>query len=304
MTGGLDFYRPNPRVAGSAPGFYPFMDVLLERHGAAVAEAVRAAVERRAERPGPVPRRVWLHWAQGWAAAPPVALLCRDSWLAWNRRYDVVPTDEAGLADLLAGVAWEPARFPPRIRADALRLRLLARRGGVWADATVFCSRPLETWLPFCTADSRFFVFAFRPGGDRGLASWFIQGDGGSPLLAAWSALFDLYLAELSRRRQAPHAYFALHYVFDIARQLLPETRDEWETMPKLPPAQAGGAVLRMLEAGDDAGLGEAEQARLARLLHEIPLHKLSWKGAVAAGGARVEAVFAALRACLAAGRA
>lgn len=295
--GGLDGYRPNPRVMQAVPGFYPFVDALLAQHGTRVAEAVRAATERLAARPGPVARRVWLHWAQGWDTAPPVVLLCRDSWMAANRRYAVATTDEAGLSDLLAGIAWDPARFPPRIRANALRLRLLAARGGVWADATLFCSRALESWLPFCAADARLFVFAFRPGGDRPVANWFIQGDGASPLLAAWSALYDLYLAELSRLGREPHAYFAQHFLFDVARQVTAETRLEWERMPRLPPGQAGGAVLRMLEEGGEGGLSEAEQARLGRLLAEIPVHKLSWKGAVAQGGPRVEAVLASLRA-------
>jgi mannosyltransferase OCH1-like enzyme len=43
--------------------------------------------------------------------------------------------------------------------AALARLCLLRTHGGVWVDATVFCRRPLDEWLPEHAA-SGFFAFA------------------------------------------------------------------------------------------------------------------------------------------------
>ena len=64
------------------------------------------------------------------------------------------------------------AKQSPNHRANVLRMELLARHGGVWVDATCFCVRPLDEWLP-AQMSSGFFAFA-RPARSRLLANWFL----------------------------------------------------------------------------------------------------------------------------------
>ncbi len=65
--------------------------------------------------------------------------------------------------------------------SDLIRTKLLIKYGGVWADPTCFCMKPLEEWIP-ASMDAGVFMF-HRPGRDRVIANWFIAAEPGNPLL-------------------------------------------------------------------------------------------------------------------------
>ena len=67
-------------------------------------------------------------------------------------------------------------------QANLVRLALLLKYGGVWADATTFCINPLDEWIDDYSK-SGFFVFS-KPGPDRMIANWFIASEKGNPLIA------------------------------------------------------------------------------------------------------------------------
>ena len=94
-------------------------------------------------------------WAQGFAQAPPLVRACAASWVRLNRpRWDVRLLAVHNLSSY--GVDPTPASgfaFPPRRTssqlADVVRTELLRRYGGMWADATVFPTQPIEPNLSF-----------------------------------------------------------------------------------------------------------------------------------------------------------
>ena len=65
--------------------------------------------------------------------------------------------------------------------SDLIRTKLLIKYGGVWADPTCFCMRPLEEWLPGYM-DAGVFMF-HRPGESRIISNWFIASEQGNLLL-------------------------------------------------------------------------------------------------------------------------
>ena len=67
----------------------------------------------------------------------------------------------------IAAVPKEPEAF-----ADQIRIEILHLHGGVWADATTICAKPLDEWLPE-RMGTGFFAFE-RPAQDRMIASWFL----------------------------------------------------------------------------------------------------------------------------------
>ncbi|MEY3020681.1 MAG: hypothetical protein RLZZ272_1665 [Actinomycetota bacterium] len=127
---------------------------------------------------------IWMLWLQGWQAAPEVARVARRSWERQNPGIEVraldgndwrqwVPTSDAERID----------RAPlPVVLSDLLRLELLHRHGGVWADATTLCAAPLADWLPDRLAHG--FVAFARPGPDRPLSNWFLAAPAGDPTVA------------------------------------------------------------------------------------------------------------------------
>ena len=139
--------------------------------------------------PPALPKIVWMYWMQGEQHAPNLVRHCLRSWRLKNPGWDVRVLDAATcdavtdgcLRDLHGRQDLDATHF-----SDLLRLALLARHGGVWADATVYCHRPLDAWLPACL-DSGFFAFA-SPGPDRALSSWFLASVPGHLLIRRWQA--------------------------------------------------------------------------------------------------------------------
>ena len=75
--------------------------------------------------------------------------------------------------------------------ADLLRIMLLHKFGGVWADARILPVAPLDTWLNHDLAAAGFFAFSWEPGkhGRLTTANWFLAADRPHhPLVIKWSA--------------------------------------------------------------------------------------------------------------------
>lgn len=140
---------------------------------------------------GNIPNIVWIYWAQGWDRAPHIVQQCRRSWEYYNPDWDIRCLDQESVTEYfdlfewmpgprLAGPKWfrllrerlhallhsthliKQKRVKIQHRADIIRVNLLNQYGGVWADATLWCHRPLDEWIePHTTQD--FFAFS-NPG--------------------------------------------------------------------------------------------------------------------------------------------
>lgn len=189
-------------------------------------------------------------------------------------------------------------------RSDVIRTQLLVRYGGVWADPTVFFTRPLNDWLP---GKMRAGVFMFhRPGRDRAIANWFIAAAPGNPLLKCQYDRLCSYWREnefqnlcspmgpiarlvtrlLNRNQEMPrlwlrkpmirllkvYPYMVYHYmIYDLVRANA-ELRALWEQMPKVSADLPHFAAHR--------GLFNPLDGETKRFIDsgKAPLFKLTWK--------------------------
>ncbi len=151
-----------------------------------------------------VPPLVWLYWAQGEAQAPFLVRRCIESWRRENPNWTLRLLDDT-VWDGLPELAWLCSRDDIALqhRSDLLRLHLLATRGGVWADATLFCNRPLDDWLPGYLDDGFFAFSSIRR--DRRINNWFLAGSPDSRLLIAWR---DAVFAFWRQHRFPPQGYW------------------------------------------------------------------------------------------------
>lgn len=252
----------------------------------------------------PAANTVWFLWFQGLEAAPYVVRKCHESWVERNPGWRVVSLDEESLPawaslDYRAGSV---ARLPVNHRSDLLRLDLLAHHGGVWADSTCFCVRPLDDWLA-PNLESGFFAFD-RPGPDRLISTWFLASRPGNVLVsrlfgrmlgywggssfrrddrqAARKALTRLlrhsartrawWFSAAARDLLAVSPYYALHYGFE---KLVREDRECAEVWRRTPRISADGPH-RLYRAGL-LGPGSAElRSEIDR--REVPVYKTTWK--------------------------
>jgi hypothetical protein len=116
-----------------------------------------------------IPKTIWFLWLQGLEKAPLVVTKCYDSWLRHNPGWNLVLLDENNYRDY---VSIESGNFTRQAEAENIRINLLAKYGGVWADATCYCNKPLDNWLHDVMPEG-FFAFD-RPGPDRMISSWFL----------------------------------------------------------------------------------------------------------------------------------
>ena len=129
--------------------------------------------------------RIWMYWHSGVNNAPPLARICIESWRRRNPGYTVFVLDDESLPEWVD--MQDVRRRNPRITiqafSDVLRWRLLARYGGIWADSTLYCAKPLEKWLSLNVTPNGF--FCFRSPEAFLYHSWFLVGNPTSPIVQA-----------------------------------------------------------------------------------------------------------------------
>ncbi len=169
-------------------------------------------------------------WLQGWDHAPTVVQASRASWerlSGWEvRTLDNITLSahlpQAEVNSILSGTKEKESI------SDLIRLSLLHRHGGAWADATTICARPLDRWLP-TAAHTGFFAFA-KPNKHE-LSTWFLAASPHNFLVARWRAAAMDYWKNHTQR----HSYFWVHTLFDDLLSLDPEFKKAWDSVPKLP---------------------------------------------------------------------
>jgi len=254
-----------------------------------------------------LPKVLWLLWCDGPEAAPAVVRACIASWKRHHPSWKIVVISRKNLdswIDIRAITGHSADDFSPVVLSDLLRLHVLAREGGVWVDATLYCCQPVESWLePYMTSG----FFAFRnPGPDRPLSTWFIAAQPQNDLMKMWRdkgfrywrhrrysgnrRFPDLY-GWLSRKwERHPHAsrcwfrwwiryglgmhpYFWAHYLF---LQLLQENlvaSHYWEQTPVFDASiphrlQTGPGLLAVMTPATRAEIEGGYS----------PMYKLTWK--------------------------
>jgi len=226
------------------------------------------------EVPAVVPKILWINWNQGHSAAPAIVQACRKTWQELNPNWDIRLLDRTN-AGQYVDLPPLPNSISDAHRSDVLRTRLLAEYGGVWADATTWCLKSLDEWLPM-VAHAGFFVFNWDNGDKRMIAAglprlvgnWFIAAAPRNPLVMEWDRLACEYWAG----RQSTSDYFWHNDALEYALRSHEPSRRVWGRMPKFsagPPHFAWLALER----------GEAfATARQAIATCTTPLQKLSWR--------------------------
>ncbi|WP_379920496.1 capsular polysaccharide synthesis protein [Erythrobacter sp. R86502] len=177
------------------------------------------------------PKIIWLLWLQGWDSAPAVARACRNTWESRNPGWAIQCLDLRTLAHFLPADIVESIMSTPKeaeALSDQIRLELLHRYGGVWADATFMCAAPLDDWL-VDVMPYGFFAFA-RPGPDRMVSTWFLAAEKGSYIVERWRSASVGYWAERTERDD----YFWVHQLFASVYETDFDFRELWDGTPQI----------------------------------------------------------------------
>ncbi|MYI88394.1 MAG: hypothetical protein F4074_07485 [Synechococcus sp. SB0672_bin_10] len=208
--------------------------------------------------PTKLPRIIWCYWSQGYENAPEIVKYCLASWKRHNPNWDVRFLTSETVSDYIDTIEMDAVfqksthfDFPRAIYSDFLRLRLLQIYGGVWVDATLLCTCPLDMWLHTLMTSG---VFMFQRPIDNScpVANFFIAAQKNNSLVTRWSKIFESYLSKhklLSiyytfesaiRRHRSIQAYFTCHYILDFLIKFDRPSRLIFCTMPSLDANRVG----------------------------------------------------------------
>lgn len=123
-------------------------DILLDRYQYILDEALAKLGECKiseANSQTRVPKVVWFSWLQGMEQAPDFVKVCLQSQRRHLADYEFRIVDLENYHNWVQLPQYVEEKFrkgliPPALFSDLLRLALLKQYGGVWMDASVYCS--------------------------------------------------------------------------------------------------------------------------------------------------------------------
>ncbi|WP_194090105.1 capsular polysaccharide synthesis protein [Vibrio hibernica] len=135
-----------------------------------------------------IPKIIWIFWDSGFDNAPDVVHKSVYSWKEMNPDYEVKLLSNDNLDkyldfDFNCMFYLSSIHCLPAIKSDILRLYLLSKYGGVWADATTFCLQPLSFWLKEASSYCGLFTFRHKYNNTRPIEVWFIASSKASPII-------------------------------------------------------------------------------------------------------------------------
>ena len=254
-----------------------------------------------------IPRTIWILWHQGLSNAPFIVKKCIDSWYKENPEWEIIVLDADTVHDYVHLAVPEDimSKLSLAHQSDLVRLALLSKHGGIWADATTFCVKPLDSWI-HDHSKSGFFAFD-KPTPDKLLSNWFLATSRECPipsrlyeeLVFYWSKInFTQDVSILQRtttqilsrilnhnekmtrfwfspivtKHLHGYPYFVFHYLFAKLVEEDDDVRKAWVETEKI--NAAGPHTLQ--EHGMLSPLSETLKKQIDD--QDVPLYKLTYK--------------------------
>lgn len=257
-----------------------------------------------------IPKIIWFLWFQGLEKAPYIVKQCLKSWKKHNPEWQVIVLDENSIKEYI-DIEKIISRNHPYLKiqkiSNIIRLNLLEKYGGVWADATCFCCKPLDTWLTSYMSESKFFAF-YKPKIDRPISNFFLASSVGSPITSAWCKEHNLFWLRNSFSNQnnwigkyvktkigfrllgssyesnkfwflyrlmkllRVYPHFCCHYTFALIIKKYKLCQQEWEALPKY----SAESPLILSRKGLLEPLSEEVKQSIDQ--KKEPLYKLNWR--------------------------
>ena len=171
-------------------------------------------------------KTIWMLWLQGWDNAPELVTNCLDSWKYYNPEWKIVLLDENTYKNYIDPLGIDTSKIGKDEHSDFVRTFLLEKYGGVWADATLFCNSPLDTWL-----FKNDFLFSDPLPGTM-ISNWFISKYDGI-IVDVWAKYCRDFLNKVIK---PGHQYANRwhHTLFKVMYNNEPEVKKHWDSYYKL----------------------------------------------------------------------
>ncbi len=179
------------------------------------------------------PKIIWMMWWQGFDQAPEIVKMCISQICRQNKDCTIHFIDQHNYRDYvhisekMVSKA-QSGEISYAHLSDLIRCRLLARWGGVWMDATLFVTGPLDEGV------FRTHFYSVNNGvvtGDPSYGRWtnfFMATPSGSPLFLFLVEFLETYFELFNQTID----YFITFYAMIIAGELFPDVKEWMESIP------------------------------------------------------------------------
>ena len=176
-------------------------------------------------------KEIFILWFQGFNNAPDIVKKCLKSWLYYNSDWNINIIDDSNLKNYIKLEEYIDVtnkQINKTALSDFIRCVLLKKYGGLWVDATTFCNKSLNDWLPNYINEG-FFAFD-KPAPDRLISSWFLYSQENNYIINSWcKSVINYY-----KINNNPHNYFWFHYLFGDLYKSDSNFKQVWDRVPKL----------------------------------------------------------------------
>jgi len=177
-------------------------------------------------------KTIYILWFQGFDKAPDIVKQCVKSWKYYNPTWNIIMLDNNNLSEYMnlndyidLSNAIQPSLCH---KADVVRTVLLKNYGGLWVDATTFCNKSLNDWLPKYIGEG-FFAFN-KPTADRLLSNWFLYANKDSYIMNQW---YNSTISYYKTHKRA-ETYYIHHYLFGNLYKSDDKFKTAWNNVPKI----------------------------------------------------------------------
>ena len=214
---------------------------VIERHAKTVIN------NKNCPKVAPKDYQIFYGWLQGEENLPPLARCCYNSMKMNAAPYKITFIDEKNYSDYVdipqyIFEKFKAGKMKPAHFTDVIRINLLERYGGLWLDATILLTEPLDKYKKFLRLP--FFTQKFTHEKDndhpitKGFASYsayarwggFVQGSSvvHNPLFAFMKDFYNEYWREFDEIID----YVLMDFMIDIAYDNIPAVKREIDEVP------------------------------------------------------------------------
>ena len=176
-----------------------------------------------------VPKQIWICWFQGMENAPELVKSCYKSVKREFSEYKITVLTAKNIQQYVTIpeeilYKWNKGIINNANFSDVLRVEILSKYGGVWLDATVYCT---GSTIKELIEKNPFFMYKSLSSIEENISSssWMIASTANHPLILSVKKLLVEYWC---RENIAIH-YFVFHLLFTIVAE---HYSDVWQSVP------------------------------------------------------------------------
>jgi len=268
----------NPKIMPTPESRALCDQIFREIFGDAQRRAIKRAawIQKHRVADGIVRPKIYVYWGQGFHNSPAVVQRCKYEMQRFECDSDIAFLDDTNWCyyvdiphDIMKSFSQNKVAF-----SDLLRVELLSKFGGIWADATCYVSRNLTSQFNRMVGEGGLFVFNKGTGNRGDISNWFLAARAGSYPMCLMREMLISYWKQYER----PVHYFFFHQFFRRTYARDADFRKVVDLAPDLGWDPRAMKAILLENYGSVSLEAEIEKSPVHKLSYKLPQNKINSK--------------------------